>query len=206
MMGIRTLALPVPLAAVVAAAVFGSCGSDRTTAPRVGLGTEAYLDLSRPENVIENLQRAYRNRDIDAFEVLLAPEFVFRFQTGDAPRSGQVSWGYEEEVASTRNLFESKRVKEIEIRLEVREAVPATEPGLEHTMLVRVAYTSLRVTEQDGTVLQVQGDRQDFFLRRGDGDHSDRWQIVEWRDLPGEPGTAGRSQGTSGGLSGNKCS
>ena len=83
-------------------------------------------------------------------------------------------------------MFYSSKVTRIEIRLEVQPAVPASDPALQHTMLVEVNHTFLRITQPNGQVMQVNGDRQKLYLRRANNEQGDeRWVIVEWRDLPG---------------------
>ncbi len=192
----RPLLLVILAAAVLAAAIAlaAGCASDRVTAPTPETESSnepvprlrAYLPADEPVNVVTNLETAYANRDIDAYRELFAPEFTFKLQPRDAQRTGQESWGLDEELRSTRNMFYSAKVKSIEIRLEKQPAVPATESGLGHTMLVVVSHTFLRVTERSGRVMQVDGDRQEFYLRRTyDEDGAERWLIVEWRDLPG---------------------
>ena len=160
-----------------------SCSSDRSTLLQPEAGVESYRQFNVPENLIRNLELAYTKRDIDAFDELLAPEFVFRFQPGDARELGRDSWGREEEIQSTRNLFESSRVKDIQIRLHYLPAEPSTEKGLEHTMKVLVTQAFLTVREEEA-VYQVPGHPQEFFLRRDHRNHPERWMIVEWRDLP----------------------
>jgi hypothetical protein len=183
-------------AGVLAAAISlaAGCATDRVTAPQPDpdRATEpvprlrAYLSPDDPVNVVANLETAYANRDIDAYAGLFAPEFRFKFQPQDARRTGRESWGLEEDLRSTRNMFYSAKVKSIEIRLRKQPAVPATESGLQHTMLVVVSPMFLRITERSGRVMEVNGDRQEFYLRRAyDEDGAERWLIVEWRDLPG---------------------
>jgi len=171
------------LSVMVAILVAAGCGTERVLRPDGSTEATTYHPMNLPENVIANLEAAYRNRDIEAFAELLAPEFTFRFQPGDVPVVGRSSWGREEEIESTRGLFESERVKDIEIRLDYLPAERASEPGLEHTMRIRVDRAFLRVIEES-IVHEVPGHPQDFFLRREHGNHPNRWVIVEWRDLP----------------------
>jgi hypothetical protein len=188
--------IPRPLLLVILAvlatgaiiALAAGCATDRVTAPIVepDLSLEAYLPSSDPVNVVANLEAAYRNRDIDAYAELFAPEFKFVFQPQDARQTGRESWGLADELRSTRNMFQSFEVKDISIRLDKQPAVAAVEPGLRHTMLVAVTHTFLRVRHVNRPTLEVSGDRQEFYLRRAyHEDGSERWLIVEWRDLPG---------------------
>jgi hypothetical protein len=159
----------------------GICGG---TSPEAGTGGDrsAYLPADRPENVVANLATAYRNRDLAAYEGLFAPEFVFWFQPGDVKDVGRESWGLAEELESARNLFGSGQVCSIEVDLVCRPAAPATERGLEHTVLVRTSRMRLTVNECAGITHRVVNDIQEFHLRR---QHEGAWVIVRWRDLPG---------------------
>ncbi len=148
------------------------------------LTPRGYLAPSDPMNVIANLEAAYTNRDIDAYRELFAPEFVFRFQPQDARELGRASWGLEDELRSAERLFESSEVKRVVIRLATLPAEPATAEGLQHTMLVAVTHTFLCVERVGKSPLQVNGDRQEFYLREVVEQGEVRWLIVEWRDLP----------------------
>jgi hypothetical protein len=148
------------------------------------LTPRGYLCRAQPMNVIANLEAAYANRDIDAYRELFAPEFVFRFQPEDARELGRASWGLEDELRSAQRLFESSEVKRVVIRLAKLSVAPATERGLEHTMRVVVAHTFLRIERAGKSTLQVNGDRQEFYLREVVEQGESRWLIVEWRDLP----------------------
>lgn len=148
------------------------------------LTPRGYLSPAQPMNVIANLEAAYANRDIDAYRELFAPEFVFRFQPKDARELGRESWGLEDELRSAERLFESSEVRWVVIRLTKLFVAPATARGLEHTTMVVVAHTFLRIERAGKPTLQVNGDRQEFYLREVAEQGEGRWLIVEWRDLP----------------------
>ena len=175
----------------VAAMLFVSCASETFTPLPITPYTatdpklRTYLPADTPANVITNLETAYAKRDIEAYAALFAPEFTFRFQPQDAELTGEEAWDLESELESTRNMFHSGKVKELEIRLEIEPAVPSSESGPEHTTLVVVSHTFLKITQYNGRIHQVKGDRQEFYLRRAFEDEDrDGWLIVEWRDMP----------------------
>ena len=107
------------------------------------------------------------------------------FQEADVRAGSPASWGREEELRSTGNMFASDEVTGIDIRLEHDPALPARDPGLTHTHRVRVNHTRLEVHLRGKPSLVVDGSRQDLFVRRVTGDDgAERWVIVVWRDLP----------------------
>ena len=147
--------------------------------------------FSGPESVIENLVTAYTFRDISAYSVLLAPEFIFKVQPVDVTEYGEF-FTRDRDSTGTEALFTTPIVSDIRIALTYGAATDPTEirfpPG---TKKIRVQPTFLEVDETTGITWQVDGDIQDLFFRRGDpngGEDPARWFIIEWRDIPG--GTA----------------
>jgi hypothetical protein len=171
----------IPLLIAAAAVLLAAaCSHDDVVRPAYDTASAAYLAADHPINVITNLEAAYANRDVEAYAALFAPEFVFHFQQ----RDGGGSWGLEDELASARRMFTSPKVAGIEIRLQKLPVAAVNVEGRENTVLVRVAHTYLRIDQVDGTSLEVNGDRQDFYLRRVLDEGRDRWLITEWFDLP----------------------
>jgi hypothetical protein len=80
-----------------------------------------------PEAVLDCLEQAYAERDIDLYASLLADDFVFE-QT-----DMKAFWDRQQDLAATRGLFESHRVVSLAIVLELEESGSvreADEPGL----------------------------------------------------------------------------
>lgn len=165
------------------ALVLGACGDDPVTPEE-----PVYLQPTSPENVIENLQTAYRFRDIDGYSSLLAPEFIFLVQPLDVAEFGEF-FTRDRDSAGTAALFATPIVSGIWIDLTYDPAEPATEiefpPG---TMKIRVTHTFIEVDETTGITWQIDLSIQDFFFRQGstaDGEDPTHWLIIEWREIPG---------------------
>jgi hypothetical protein len=145
-----------------------------------------YRPLTTPANLVWNLQAAYNRKEFEPYLDLLAPEFIFKLQPGDAlPGLGRDYWTFSEDSLGTLSLLTTGFVSQVEVDLTYGAAEPATEPGLVGTMKVRIEPTYLAVHDVGGETFIVNGDIQHMFFRRGEGGNSDRWYMVEWRDMPG---------------------
>jgi len=144
-------------------------------------------DLSTPEAIVEQLQVAYRERDIEAYADLLAPEFRFYFQPQDADAIGEESWTANQDSIGTGALFATREVSAIRIALGHGAATDPTESGFDPDVKkIRLNSVQLEVDLVDGVTLLV-ADLQDMYFRPGreaNGEDPDRWYLLEWRDLP----------------------
>jgi len=162
-----------------------SC-SNPFSPPDVGpRGGTPIKPLVSPESVLDNLAYAYEQRDIDVYEELLDPDFVFVYfdperiegiETVIVPRDGPSG-----DIERTRRLF---RVFD-EIRLPVFRVVEAgvdstTTPPVEAR---RVAF-QLTLRDLDGDFsfesFEAAGDAL-FTIRRSPSDGL--WRLVRWDDL-----------------------
>ncbi len=185
------------MAAVALAAVLMVCLSacDHTEAPVVTEKPPRCFGQT-PEQVLNNLIVSYGRRDIEEYASLLHPDFIFRFQDGDAPADlGREYWNATEDSTGTDALFNSPEVTGIYIDLTYRDAEPATEVDLLGTMKIRVTPMKLTVDDRSGWTWLVEGDIQDFFFVRGEGADSLCWYIKEWRDIPGYGGVGSPEDG-----------
>jgi len=157
-----------------------SCDDDSVSPP-------APPDLSTPEAIVEQLQVAYRERDIEAYADLLAPEFRFYFQPVDAAGLGVESWDAEQDSTGTDALFGSNQVSSILVDLTYGAPQVPTEVGFDPDVRkIRLTGVLLEVNQTNGTTLLVT-DIQDMYFRPGrgaNGEDPDRWYLLEWRDLP----------------------
>ncbi len=61
-----------------------------------------------PRGVVEGIEWAYNYQDLNYYIDMLDPDFTFYFDPKDIQDHGlPPSWGYEEEIEATRNLFDS---------------------------------------------------------------------------------------------------
>jgi hypothetical protein len=200
-----------PLRGVLCAALVIACGGCKSSSRPE---PSPYLRQTSPENVLANLQTAYRARDIDAYSAQLAADFRFEFAPDDLGDTGippDGTFTFVQDSLSTRNMFtnefierEEDRVLDVRIRLQYGNAVADTLPGHEGWRYILIQNTFLEVEQQGSTdtgtiTLQVNGAQADFYFRRGRDaeDDSGLWYVVNWRDRPFLYPGAGEMFGTS---------
>ena len=146
-----------------------------------------YSSPTAPESLITNLQVSYRNREIEHYAELLAPEFIFKFQPIDANDIGTPFWTRDQDSTGTRALLTTPEVSDIRLNLihGGRDQTIDTTPPVD-SLKIRIITTDLQVDQTDGTTWVV-NDQQDFFFRQGkaiNGEDPTHWFIYEWDDLP----------------------
>lgn len=179
---------------VVTAMLVASCGDKDIVDP--GLD---YLRQTSPENVLANLQTAYKARDIEGYSALLSDDYHFYFDDGTRQRESLPEfWLKQEDPGCTALLFDSPEVSDIRIHLTFGSLREAAAPGV---VYLDVLDTFLEVDlvpslqRPEGLTLRIDGQRQRFYFRKGrtmqDTD-SDTWYIIEWRDygVQGAPSTS----------------
>lgn len=158
--------------------------------------TDGGIDNSTPVKVLENLERAYRERNINIFKSLLAPDFRFELISSEVSQIGidvnndgirDSWWGYEEEVSFTNNLFtfgSSDGMYPPPDQLQLRLQIPPDEsweidPEIGHeNWIVIPCYFNLTLTYlASGTSIAANGVAR-FYLRPT----QNRWYIAIWRD------------------------
>lgn len=165
----------IVLGTLVAGCLAG-CGNDTTAPKQNSFPTSA-------EQVLEQLQSAYRSRDINAYSTLLAPEFTFVFQPIDVQELGD-TWTKDQDVAGTTALFSTELISNILIELLHHAPEQAGDGFPAGTVKLQITNTNLEVDQADGITWLVL-DRQEMYFRAGlDGEDPDRWFMIEWRDIP----------------------
>jgi hypothetical protein len=148
---------------------------------------DPFLEPTSPENVVANLQAAYRLRDIEEYAKLLAPEFTFVLQPVDAQNIGTDFWTRDQDSTGTVALFTTELVSNIMIELLHGSAEAPIDSALTPgTKWIRIHQTLLEVDEASGTSWLVT-DLQDMFFRQGKaaaGEDTTQWFLLEWRDIP----------------------
>ena len=152
-----------------------------------------YLPPTSPENQIENIEIAYRERDCQGYTQILAPEFIFKFQPIDANDIGTCFWTRDQDSTGACDstgmcaLFRSGEVSDIRLDLSYSDRDTSTNfPGTAlDSVRIRV-IANLQVHKTDGTTRVISG-QQDLYFRMGlaalreDPRH---WFLYEWDDLP----------------------
>jgi len=163
-----------------------------------------YSEPTAPESLITNLQVSYRNREVDHYAQILAPEFIFKFQPLDANDIGSDFWTRDQDSTGTRALLTATLVSDIKITLlyGARDTT-INFPGTPlDSLKIRIINTELEVDQTDGITWLVT-DQQDMFFRAGieaNGENPARWFLYEWDDIPtaAAPGIGPLSAGSYG--------
>jgi hypothetical protein len=154
--------------------------------PNIGpRGGAPIKPLTSPENVLDNLVYAYEQRDIDVYETLLDPDFVFVYfdpdriegiETVVVPRDGPSG-----DLERTRRLF--RVFDEIRIPVFDTTATSVDSSGPRVLQMRRVAF-QLTLRDLSGDFgyesFEASGDAMFWFGRSASGG---LWHIVRWEDL-----------------------
>jgi len=180
------------LAAILCASLVLSCGKDEKSTEPI-LHYSERLPQSSPANVLTELRTAYVDRDVDRYEKLFAPEFIFYFEHADVTNPNNPtpsSWGLSDECQSERHLFASSSVERTELSFVQDAAEPAT-GEMEGTskVVVREIYLRVDIRMPDGSPLQqvVNSGLAEFYFKEYPGeaatDGAPIVRIVRWDDL-----------------------
>jgi hypothetical protein len=183
-----------------------SCGDDDK---KISEPTPSpYRPQSSIENVLYNLRESYIRRDLEAYRVLFAPDFVFRFNPFDVYNPGfpvPSSWGISEECRAADSLFASKQVTNIAISWSFPDA--AVDSAATGTWILQATGVDVLVvtTCEDGTHFSylAEDGREMFHLRtypqERASDGNSLWRITRWTDedplWPARAGSATKTWG-----------
>lgn len=173
--------------AAVALVLIGISCSDYLLEPAQETKREApaYLPPITPENVLANLQTAYRNKDLTAYAACLHQDFAFIPDPND--KVGFASLDREADLRSTAKMFAS--VAEIQIELTHGDAVASTldrpYSDKDGCLMIEVPNVWIRIVtgaSEDGEPIacQVDGKQAVFVFKAGGGT---QYQIVRQQEL-----------------------
>jgi hypothetical protein len=149
-----------------------------------------------PVELLQNLERSYRERNINIFKSLLAPDFRFELIASEVSQIGvdvnndgirDSWWGYEEEVQFTANLFTYGSSDgtypppdDIELRLQIPpeenwEIDP--EVGHEDWIVIPCLFNLTLSYYSTNSAIAASGVAR-FYLKPA----NNRWYIAIWRD------------------------
>lgn len=149
-----------------------------------------------PREVLQNLEQAYRERNINIFKILLSNDFRFELISSEVSQIGvdvnddgirDSWWGYEEEVQFTNNLFNHGSTDGIyppPDQLQLRLQIPPEEnweldPEIGHEdWIVIPCYFDLTLFYLQSNSSIVANGVARFYLRP----ENNRWYIAIWRD------------------------
>jgi hypothetical protein len=129
-------------------------------------------DPTTIEGFFANFKNAYELRDISLYEPLLDSTFTFVYFDFDAQVERR--WGFAQELASTRSLFQSADL----IQLRWNQIIMQSEaPDGEQARVVR--SFNLLISLAEGEDFRGSGN-VNFRLVRSDS--TDTWKLARWRD------------------------
>ncbi len=154
------------------------------------------LQNRTPREVLQNLELSYRERNINIFKNLLAPDFRFELISSEVGQIGldlnddgisDTYWSYTEEVQFTDNLFNYGSTNgsypapdDIQLRLQIPpDENWETDPELGHeTWVVVPCIFDLKLTYLSTNSMITASGVARFYLKPS----GNRWFIAIWRD------------------------
>ncbi|OQC08876.1 MAG: hypothetical protein BWX75_01390 [Candidatus Cloacimonetes bacterium ADurb.Bin088] len=149
-----------------------------------------------PRELLENLQLAYSERNINIYKALLSEDFRFELISSEVDQIGTDMtgdgipdswWGYDQEVQYTQNLFKegsSDSVHQPPDELDLRLTIPPetnweSDPELGHEdwWIIPCGFLLRLTFYENNSVLSASGVAR--FSVKPEGD---RWYIAVWRD------------------------
>ena len=153
--------------------IFGSCnpfapGLDES----LDQGSTLVGDATTIDGVFQNMKYAYTFSDTTIYGQLLNSDFVFVYE--DYDRGVEVTWGRDEEMQTTRGLFQNVQ----RLDLVWNNIISLSTDSLSKQASVSRNF-NLTVTFNPSDIIRVDG-YATLGLARSDAQHP--WQIVLWRD------------------------
>lgn len=149
-----------------------------------------------PEEVLNNLAKSYKEKNINLFKTLLHSNFRFELMTSEVNQIGldldgdgfkDTWWGYEQEVEFTNNMFNfgsSDGTYPVADVIDLRLQVPPQQSweidptvGREDWVVIP-CYFDLTLTYNSFSTSYIASGRAWFYLRP----EGNRWYIAIWRD------------------------
>jgi len=147
--------------------------------------------LGTPDDVIENLARAYLQRDIDEYFYLQHPDFQFQFPADEFDLAGTVNgrWDASRDRQSTEKMLSGEPNKDgrvlqnIELTLTPKDLIWSEDVEPEFEGSLRRTYTVQMDVEVSGNLTyQVRGE-QEFYVEQIHVNGVLQWKLLFWRDL-----------------------
>jgi hypothetical protein len=151
-------------------------------------GDDKFLLRTSPENVLENLKRCYKQREVAEYESLLAQDFTFQPSEEDDEIPDQ--WGRNQEIAIHTNMFDAELVQTLSLGFDVGVRVFDTTDQLWTIMVTNVDLNLFGMTPHLQTPKEysvVDGTCRFWFRQESwnaPGTSEKTWSIVKWEDEP----------------------
>ncbi|HEX5131278.1 MAG TPA: hypothetical protein VFX92_02195 [Candidatus Krumholzibacteria bacterium] len=151
-------------------------------------------DLTTRENVLNNIECAYNERNIAEYDQLLDPGFVFFLADGDVNGGLPVSWDRTTEIGANRCLFDWVGCQNkplatsmqmdllFENSLQWVSVIPSSAP--DETWYTTTVFYNFQVEVQPDTkYYSYAGAKTQFTVRNAGTDEAPQWKLAEMRDL-----------------------
>ncbi len=149
-----------------------------------------------PKQLLQSLERAYQDKNLDLYKKLLSPDFRFELLSSEVNQIGidvngdgirDSWWGYEQEVQLTENLFKygsSDGIYPPPDQISLRLQIPPEnmweidpESGHEDWVVISCVFDLSLTFLSSNTVLGASGVARFYIKPIGE-----RWFIAIWRD------------------------
>ncbi len=158
--------------------------------------SDAEIQSRTPEELLQNLERAYKEKNLNIYKVLLHPEFRFELIASEVSQIGidvngdglrDSWWGYDKEIELTDHMFHigsSDGVypppDEIHLRLQIpTQDLWQNDPELGHEDWIVIPCNFDLILSYTATNSSFNANGVARFYVRQVGD---RWYIAVWRD------------------------
>lgn len=150
-----------------------------------------YTPQDSPANCLSNLQRAYVDRDLDAYRALFSTDFTFVFSPADSASPTEPTpprWGLADEIVSADHMFHSELIDKIDLVF-IQDTAVDSDSLYAGTSKVSLTQVGLLVyTRMNGTpyIYRVADGTATFYLKEYPDEHASNgkplWRIWRWED------------------------
>jgi hypothetical protein len=151
------------------------------------------MPLTTREAVLNNIEYAYDNFDITAYDELLDEQFTFFFAAGDVGGEIPEQWPRTDELQTVTYLFLSKtepvpsgpecRDIEMDLTLDNLQWIEFTPDGYpDETWYLTTSYYTFRFEMAPDQTYIAQGKKAQFTIRNVGTVEAPLWKLVEFRD------------------------
>lgn len=164
----------IPIVVLVFVLVWAGCKNPFAPALDFSAGGDSFsvLNLSKPENLLKNLQYAYTVKDTIIYGKLLHPDFAFTYR--DYEQGFDVTWGRLEEMRTTSALFSNSEKLDL-----IWNNVISENYYSDSTEYAIVRGFNLTITFNPSDVIRIDG-RVNMKMRKDA--ETQNWQISSWLD------------------------
>jgi hypothetical protein len=151
-----------------------------------------FLARTSPQNLLNNLREAYKQRSIAEYESLLSRDFTFLLSAEDAAKPDiPDQWGRDVEIIIHGKMFDAEMVQSLTLDFAVGDLIKEPADNLYTVMISNVnlfLWGSTPSHPGDPKEYRVSNSRAKFWFRRNGwiapGTSDSTWSVVKWEDNP----------------------